>query len=48
MTATHARRIASVLGLLVAWQLLIQTGKLSEQDAHVVLNCPIVKVSKAS
>ena len=25
-----------------------KTGKLSEQDAHVVLNCPIVKVSKAS
>jgi NitT/TauT family transport system permease protein len=30
MTASHARRIASVAGLLVAWQLLIQTGKLSE------------------
>jgi hypothetical protein len=25
-----------------------KTGKLSERDAHVVLNCPIVKVSKAS
>ena len=30
MTASHARRIGSVLGLLVAWQLLVQTGKLSE------------------
>jgi NitT/TauT family transport system permease protein len=30
MRASHARRIGSVLGLLVAWQLLIQTGKLSE------------------
>jgi len=30
MRASHLRRIASVLGLLVAWQLLVQTGKLSE------------------
>jgi NitT/TauT family transport system permease protein len=30
MTASHLRKIASVLGLLVAWQLLVQTGKLSE------------------
>jgi hypothetical protein len=25
-----------------------KTGKLTERDAHVVLNCPIVRVSKAS
>jgi NitT/TauT family transport system permease protein len=30
MTASHLRKIASVLGLLVAWQLLVQTGRLSE------------------
>ena len=29
MKASHVRRIASVLGLLVAWQLLVQTGRLS-------------------
>jgi len=30
MTASHLRQIASVAGLLVLWQLLVQTGKLSE------------------
>ena len=30
MTASHLRKIASVLGLLVVWQLLVQTGRLSE------------------
>ena len=30
MTASHLRQIASVAGLLALWQLLVQTGKLSE------------------
>ena len=30
MTASHLRQLASVVGLLVLWQLLVQTGKLSE------------------
>ena len=30
VTASHLRQIASVAGLLVLWQLLVQTGKLSE------------------
>src|SRR3984893_11152932 len=30
MTTSHLRQIASVAGLLVLWQLLVQTGKLSE------------------
>jgi len=30
MTASHLRQVASVAGLLALWQLLVQTGKLSE------------------
>jgi NitT/TauT family transport system permease protein len=30
MTASHLRQIASVAGLLALWQLLVQTGRLSE------------------
>ena len=30
MTASHLRQIVSVAGLLVLWQLMVQTGKLSE------------------
>ena len=30
MTASHARSLLSVLGLLVAWQILVATGRLSE------------------
>src|SRR5262249_35504746 len=30
VTASHLRQLASVVGLLVLWQLLVQTGKLSE------------------
>src|SRR5262249_60365125 len=30
VTAAHLRQLASVVGLLVLWQLLVQTGKLSE------------------